>query len=267
MANKKGTKPVPAASKAADITILAPNELSHQVIPDSIIVIPGDLVAKANAIKVTCETMPVSDEATYTDAGEALKNVHAIIKEVDKRVDEGKAPFYQLYQGFLKSGKTLTTLLEAGKKSLSQRMGAYQAKIQREAEEERRRAAAREEEERKAREVQMKEQERQRVAEALERGELPPDEPIVPPPQPEEVKPMVFTQPAPRVAGTQVRRKPRYEVVDESQLPEKYWKRVVDEDLIKFEVDNGKLVPEGDGPTTIHGIRVWIETSVNSSGR
>ena len=60
---------------------------------------------------------------------------------------------------------------------------------------------------------------------------------------------------------------PKFEVVDETLVPPAYWMRVLNTVKIKSDVDMGLLKPDGDGPTTINGIRVWIERKVVASGR
>lgn len=273
--SKKAATPAakPPTEKIIDTSALVfvPQQDLADLIPAKALIpieiISQDLVRAVEATANECEAMTIADQNTYAAAGEMMKAIHSLGKKVEQRTEEKKGPAYRMYMAIQKAGKQLQEPLTAAKTALSRKMGTYQAAQERLAAEARQKAAQRLEEERKAREAAAKLAEEQRVMDALDKGELPPDDVIEPEPQPEEVAPMVFTPPPAKVAGTRTVTTIHHEVVDQAAVPDEYFRKVLDEDRIKADIKSGRLRPVDDGPTTVNGIRLWIERKVVSSGR
>lgn len=176
------------------------------------------------------------DEATAGQAADALKETRHALEDVETSRKAEKAPYTATGQAVDASFKELQSSLKAAAESLKARLVSYNARVQREAEEERKR------QERNARERQARED-----AKAEAEGRASHDKRGAPPPPP----------PPPSARGsfakTTIKKVKKYEIEDESKLPDGFVKRVPDRAKIKAAVAAGLAV---------EGVRVWEEDEV-----
>jgi transposase len=176
------------------------------------------------------------DEASAGRAADALKEARHALEDVETSRKAEKAPYTATRDKIDADFKELQSTLKAAGESLKARLIAYNARVQKEAEEERKR------QERNAQERQARED-----AKAEAEGRASHDKRGAPPPAP----------PPPSVRGdfakTTIKKVKKHEIEDESRLPDGFVKRVPDRPKIKAAVTAGLV---------IDGVRVWEEDEV-----
>lgn len=184
--------------------------------------------------------LSVTDEQTKLEAESALIAVRDKVKELDGQRKEWVSPFYQVYKAFnTEHGNRLSPLrqLEDG---LVRSIQAYRAEQQR---------RLQEEQMRKAQEAMKDAQERAAAGESVD--------------IPETVVSAVEAAPEAHADTITYKRLWRWEVVDESQLPEHFVKRVPNEALIDAAVKDGVYHKPGEklssNKAKIAGIRIYAE--------
>lgn len=204
---------------------------------------PTDLVSFGEAsdmirtARSTIDRLPAElDEQSAGSAADALKEARHALENVETIRKAEKAPYTATGQQIDASFKELQSSLKAAGESLKSRLVAFNARIQREADERRRR------EEKNARERQARED-----AKAAEENRASHDKRGAPPPPP----------PPPSARGnfakTTIKKVKKYEIEDESKLPDGFVNRVPDKAKIKAAVAAGLVV---------EGVRVWVEDEV-----
>lgn len=285
-AAKKQASKNPTEDDAAETTTTAPPEkiTADQVQPVVVELLEGadahdltrtpevaraELVAKIENAKTYVANLIIESQVDYDKAAEAHKELHGLHKAIELQETTAKKPYYEVYSTIMSLAKKLKSPVAELKKQVGSIMGQYDARVEaerqaclRKAEEEQKAALAAAEAAR-AKEMQEK------VAAALERGELPPDNPVavntaeLAPPAP-----VAMMSAVPKSVGTAKIKRTLFELIPGAAVPAEYLMTVVDQDKVKAAVSAGRLEPEGDGPTTVGGwVRVWIERSVRQTGR
>ena len=176
------------------------------------------------------------DDVSVGRAADALKEARHALEDVETSRKAEKEPYAATGRKIDADFKELQSTLKAAAESLKARVIAYNAKVQRDAEEERKR------QEKNARERQARED-----AKAEAEGRAAHDKRGAPPPPP----------PPPSARGnfakTTIKKVKKYEIEDESRLPDGFVKRVPDRAKIKAAVAAGLVV---------EGVRVWEEDEV-----
>lgn len=197
---------------------------------------------KVNRYVAQAEAFQIVDDETYATAGEALKGVKGLYKDIEgtfaktkSALNEAKSELMSLIQGF-------TDPLQRAETILKKKMGEHHAKRERERAEEQRRLY--EEARRKAEKEQAKIAKKTGDASIL-------DIPVV--------VPMVKVEDTTRVEGISYQEVVRFEIVDASIVPAEY--KIVDEVAI------GRAVRGTDGKIVIPGVRIWKEKIVKSTSR
>jgi hypothetical protein len=218
-----------------------------ELMPDSQIVQPlinpADLASFEVASQIvsnargSIDRIPAElDEASAGRAADALKEVRHVLEDVETSRKAEKAPYVATERKIDADFSELQSTLKAAAESLKARVIAYNRKVQQEAEEERKRQG------KNARERQARED-----AKAEAEGRASHDKRGAPPPAP----------PPPSARGnfakTTIKKVKKYEIEDESRLPDGFVKRVPDRAKIKAAVAAGLVVD---------GVRVWVEDEV-----
>jgi hypothetical protein len=176
------------------------------------------------------------DDASAGRAADVLKEVRHALEDVETSRKAEKEPYVATGRKIDVDFQELQSTLRAAAESLKARVITYNVKVQREAEEERKR------QEKNARERQARED-----AKAEAEGRASHDKHGAPPPPP----------PPPSARGsfakTTIKRVKKYEIEDESRLPDGFVKRVPDRAKIKAAIAAGLVVD---------GVRVWEEDEV-----
>lgn len=204
---------------------------------------PADLASFEDASQIirnaraSIDRIPAElDEASAGRAADALKEVRHALEDVETTRKAEKEPYAATGRKIDADFKELQSTLKAAAESLKTRVIAFNRKVQREAEEERKRH------ERNARERQARED-----AKAEAEGRASHDKRGAPAPPP----------PPPSARGsfakTTIKEVTKYEIEDESKLPDGFVKRVPDRAKIKAAVAAGLVV---------EGVRVWKEPEV-----
>lgn len=176
------------------------------------------------------------DEASASSAADALKEIRHARQDVDVSAKAEKAPYKVTGDLILANFAELLSPLKAIEESLKERIVAYNAKVQRAAQEEAKRI------ERNAAERQKREDEKaakENRASHDKRGAP------APPPPPKGARGSF--------AKTTVKEVLKYAITDEAALPDHLVKRVPDKIKIKAAVNAGEAIP---------GVRVWKEPEV-----
>lgn len=178
------------------------------------------------------------DDASAGRAADALKEVRHALEDVETSRKAEKEPYATTGRMIDAVFGELQSSLKAAAESLKVRVIAYNRQVQQEAEDERKR------QEKNARERQARED-----AKAEAEGRASHDKRGAPPPPP----------PPPSARGsfakTTIKKVKKYEIEDESRLPDGFVKRVPDRAKIKAAVAAGLVVD---------GVRVWEEDEVQT---
>ena len=190
-----------------------------------------------NNARAAIDRIPAElDEASAGRAADALKEARHALEDVETLRKAEKEPYIATGRKIDADFKELQSTLKAAGESLKARVIAHNQKVQREADEERKRL------EKNARERQARED-----AKAEAEGRASHDKRGAPPPPP----------PPPSARGnfakTTIKKVKKYEIEDESRLPDGFVRRVPDRAKIKAAVAAGLVVD---------GVRVWEEDEV-----
>jgi hypothetical protein len=176
------------------------------------------------------------DEESAGRAADALKEARHALEDVETSKKAEKAPYTATGRQIDADFNEIQATLKGAIDSLKARLISYDNEVQRKADEERKR------QEKNARERQARED-----AKAEAEGRAAHDKRGAPPPPP----------PPPGARGsfakTTIKKVKKYEIEDESRLPDGFVKRVPDKAKIKAAVAAGLVV---------EGVRVWIEDEV-----
>lgn len=197
----------------------------------------GEAEATIKRARATIDGIPSElDDASASAAADALKEARHALQDVEVSRKAEKEPYTVTARKIDADFNELQSSLKAAIESLKERVVAYNARVQKEADEERKRI------ERNAAERQKREDEKaakENRAAHDKRGA-----PAPPPPPPSARG---------SFAKTTIKKVKKYRIEDESLLPDHLVKRVPDKLKIKAAVNAGEAIP---------GVRVWEEDEV-----
>lgn len=189
------------------------------------------------AIEFASSITEITDLDQSRRAAEALVHLKHFREDVEKRRKAEKAPYLQAGTDIDAAFNELKSLPNAAEEQLKSLLESYEAELERQRQEEikreQRNAAARQ----------------KRAAEkGVARASAAPAPP--PPPAPKGARAMSGGKVSPTTVT-------KYEIVDESQLPDEFCKRVPDKAKINAAVKAGLPIP---------GVRAWKEKSFQTRG-
>jgi hypothetical protein len=209
-----------------------------------------EVESKALAIPEQAKAIKIVDAVTYVQAGETLKVIKGIRKEIDATFDPIIEAAHQAHKIAIDKKKKADAPLVEAENYLKPAIFAYAV------EQERKRKA----EDGRLWKIARKEEEDRRMAEALSaeaEGNHEEAEEIIQ--APVYVPPVVVEKQTPTVSGVSMVTTWKFRIVDELKVPRGYLK--VDE--IKI----GGVVRAMKGATSISGVEAYPETGVRSGSR
>jgi hypothetical protein len=193
---------------------------------------------KLRKARELADTLPaeIADQETFGEAADALKELRHAREDVTALSKAVKGPYDQYGREVLASFRELGSTNDAAEDSIKDRVTKYTAAQKKKADEERKKAE-RSERERQAREDKKAEEEQRRSR---------------------AVKPSTRPAPPPKKASggfaqTVVKEVTKYEVQDESRIPDEYFDRVL---------NKGKVAASAKAGLVIPGVRIWKEPQV-----
>jgi hypothetical protein len=193
-----------------------------------------DVLAQANALEVV-------DQDSYNVAGAYVKSIKPLEKGILAWFKPLKQKAKAVHQEVCDKESEALKPVRAAIKLFNSKMIKYRTDIERE-QREREEALRRES-------IRLQEEEKLRKAEELaEQGKQAEAEKVL---EQEIIEPVFKTPEIPKPKGISYRDNWKWEVIDPDKLPEKYWMRIVNGDMIAGEVKANK------DKTQIPGVKVY----------